>query len=119
MAAIYMRLSAKVQKETGLAEVLLCLRNGKDYYVRAKSGIFVTPDNFRNGGIVVNRRKVGNDVTYHEEQLRRMNELCAFVLRRVMDTPKGEICTEWFKEVVERFHHPERFAPGAKKSHLV
>lgn len=115
MAAIYMRLSAKVQKETGLAEVLLCLRNGKDYYVRAKSGIFVTPDNFRNGGIVVNRRKVGNDVTYHEEQLRRMNELCAFVLRRVMDTPKGEICTEWFKEVVERFHHPERFAPGAKK----
>ena len=56
MAAIYKRLSTKVQADTNLAEVLISLRNGKDYFVRSKSGIFVTPDNFRNGEIVVNRR---------------------------------------------------------------
>ena len=62
MATIYKRLSKRVQADTDLTEVLLRLRNGKDYDLNAKSGIFVTPDNFRNGEIIVNRRKVGNDV---------------------------------------------------------
>ena len=61
MAVIYKRLSTKVQAYTNLSEVLISLKNGNDYFVRAKSGVFVTPDNFRNGEIVVNRRKVGNN----------------------------------------------------------
>ena len=109
MAAIYKRLSTKVQTDTNLAEVLISLRNGKDYFVRAKSGIFVTPDNFRNGEIVVNRRKVGNDVAFHEEQLKKMNELCAYILGKVSETPKEQICTDWFKDVVDRFNHPEKY----------
>lgn len=111
MAAIYKRLSTKVQADTNLAEVLISLRNGKDYFVRAKSGIFVTADNFRNGEIVVNRRKVGNDVKYHEEQLKKMNELCTYILGKVADTPKEQINTVWFKEVVVKFNHPEKYAP--------
>ena len=118
MAAIYKRLSTKVQADTNLAEVLISLRNGKDYFVRSKSGIFVTPDNFRNGEIVVNRRKVGNDVQYHEDQLKKMNDLCAYIMGKVSDTPKEQINSVWFKEVVDRFNHPEKYAPKveAKKS---
>ncbi len=111
MATIYKRLSAKVQAYTNLAEVLISLKNGNDYFVRAKSGVFVTPDNFRNGEIVVNRRKVGNNVPYHEEQLKRMNELCAHIMGMVADTPKEQINSVWFKEVVDRFNHPEKYAP--------
>ena len=62
MATIYQRLSKKVQQGTRLTEVLITLKNGNDYFVRGKSGIFITPDNFKNGGIWVNRRKVGNDI---------------------------------------------------------
>jgi integrase len=102
-------LSAKVQPDTNLAEVLINLRNGKDYFVRSKTGIFVTPDNFRNGEIVVNRRKVGNDVQYHEEQLKKMNELCAYIMGKVSDTPKEQINSKWFKEAVDRFNHPEKY----------
>lgn len=118
MAAIYKRLSTKVQADTNLAEVLISLKNGNDYFVRSKSGIFVTPDNFRNGEIVVNRRKVGNDVQYHEYQLKKMNELCAYIMSKVSDTPKEQINSVWFKEVVDRFNHPEKYAPKveAKKS---
>lgn len=75
--------------------------------MRSKSGIFVTPDNFRNGEIVVNRRKVGNDVQYHEDQLKKMNALCAYIMGKVSDTPKEQINSVWFKEVVDRFNHPE------------
>ena len=106
MAAIYKRLSTKVQADTNLAEVLISLKNGNDYFVRSKSGIFVTPDNFRNGEIVVNRRKVGNDVQYHEDQLKKMNDLCAYIMGKVSDTPKEQINSVWFKEVVDRFNHP-------------
>lgn len=114
MATIYKRLSTKVQPETNLSEVLISLKNGDDYFVRAKSGIFVTPDNFRNGEVVVNRRKVGNDVAYHEEQLKKMNELCAYILGKVSETPKEQICTDWFKNVVDRFNHPEKYATMAE-----
>ena len=111
MAAIYKRLSTKVQADTNLAEVLISLKNGNDYFVRSKSGIFVTPDNFRNGEIVVNRRKVGNDVQYHEDQLKKMNDLCAYIMGKVSDTPKEQINSVWFKEVVDQFNHPEKYIP--------
>lgn len=118
MATIYQRLSKRVCTETGMAEILIRLRNGKDYDLMAKSGIFVTANNFRNGEIVVNRRKVGNDVQYHEYQLKKMNELCAYIMSKVSDTPKEQIDSVWLKEVVDRFSHPEKYAPKveAKKS---
>lgn len=118
MATIYKRLSTKVQIDTNLTEILITLKNGNDYFVRSKSGIFVTPDNFRNGEIVVNRRKVGNDVRYHEEQLNRMNGLCAFIMSKVLETPKEQITPGWFREVVDRFNHPEKYVPvvEAKKT---
>lgn len=118
MATIYQRLSKRVCTETGMAEILIRLRNGKDYDLMAKSGIFVTANNFRNGEIVVNRRKVGNDVQYHEYQLKKMNELCVYIMGKVSDTPKEQINSVWFKEVVDRFNHPEKYAPKveAKKS---
>ena len=109
MAAIYKRLSTKVQADTNLAEVLISLRNGKDYFVRSKSGIFVTPDNFRNGEIVVNRRKVGNDVKYHEEQAQKMDALCTYILNLVQTTDKSAINTKWFKLVVDKYNHPEKY----------
>lgn len=109
MASIYKRLSSRVQDYTNLSEVLLSLKNGSDYFVRAKSGIFVTRDNFRGGEIVVNRRKVGNDVPYHEEQQRRMNDLCTHIMNSVTGTPKEQITAAWFRETVDRFHHPGKY----------
>lgn len=115
MVTIYKRLSKRVQTGTKLAEVLISLKNGNDYFVRAKSGIFITSDNFKNGEIVVNRRKVGNDVKYHEEQLAKMNNLCSYILKQVDVTPKDKIDSEWFKLVVDRFNHPEKYAPKVEK----
>ena len=115
MATIYQRLSKDVCKETGMAQVLIRLRNGNDYDLMTKSGIFVTPDNFRNGEIVVNRRKVGNDVKYHEEQSQKMSDLCTYILNEVSKTEKKKIAKNWFKVVVDKFNHPEKYAPKETK----
>lgn len=106
MATIYLRLSKRVHGGDSLHEVLLRVRNGKDYDLNAKSGIYVTEDNFRNGEIVVNRCKVGNDVKYHEVQYDRMSKLCNELLNRLSDTPKNAITTQWLKEQINDIHNP-------------
>lgn len=110
MATIYQSLSKRVCATTGMAEIIIRLRNGNDYDLLAKSEIFVTADNFRNGEIVVNRRKVGNDVKYHEEQSQKMDALCTYILNLVQTTDKSAINTKWFKLVVDKYNHPEKYA---------
>lgn len=114
MATIYQRLSKKVQQGTRLCEVLLTLKNGNDYFVRGKSGIFITPDNFKNGGIWVNRRKVGNDIEYHEKQLLKMQQLEAHILKKTNETQKVDIDSEWLRDVIHDFHHPKQHDDGKK-----
>lgn len=46
MATIELRLSAKVQRETGRHEVLIRFQEGKRFCLYAKSGIFISPDYF-------------------------------------------------------------------------
>ena len=46
MATIELRLSSKIQKETGRSEVLLRLYQGSKLNLRAKTGIFVSPAHF-------------------------------------------------------------------------
>ena len=116
MAKIYKRLSKTIQANTDLSEILLILKDGHTYFVRAKSGIFVTPDNFKAGEIVVNRRKVGNDVKFHEDQKKRLDNLETYIYEQVSKTPKEQINTNWFKLVVDRFMNPEKYEPAKAKA---
>ena len=75
MATIYLKLSKRVQPETKMSEIIIRLRNGNDYDILAKSGFYITADNFKSGELIVNRRKVGNDVEYHEAVEAKLGEL--------------------------------------------
>ena len=46
MAQIELRLSSKMQKETGMCEVLIRFVQGSSFNTKAKTGIFVSPDYF-------------------------------------------------------------------------
>ena len=46
MAQIELRTSSKVQKETGMCEILIRFFQGTKFNTRAKSGIFVSPEFF-------------------------------------------------------------------------
>jgi hypothetical protein len=96
MATIYLKLSKRIQKDSDLSEIIIRLRNGKDYDILAKSGIFVTADNFKKGEIKVNNRKLDNDVPYHEAQAKKMSDLKMTILHKVDEAPsdrqrRGEI----------------------------
>lgn len=47
MATFYLKLSKRIQKETQMGELIIRLRNGNDYDILVKSGLFITPDNFK------------------------------------------------------------------------
>lgn len=92
-----------------MSEIIIRLRNGKDYDILAKSGLFITVDNFKNGDLVVNRRKVGNDVEYHEAVQEKLEELKRHILNSVNGKDKELITKEWLTDLIDRFVHPEKY----------
>lgn len=110
MATIYLKLSKRIQKDSDLSEIIIRLRNGKDYDILAKSGIFVTADNFKKGEIKVNNRKLDNDVPYHEAQAKKMSDLKMTILHKVDEASKDEITKKWLNDIIDRFSHPEKYA---------
>jgi integrase len=110
MATIYLKLSKRVQKDSDLSEIIIRLRNGNDYDILAKSGIFITADNFKNGEVKVNNRKLCNDIPYHEAQAKRISDLKMTILHKVDDTSRGEITKEWLNDIIDRFNHPDKYS---------
>lgn len=109
MAKIYLKLSKRVQQKTQMSEIIIRLRNGNDYDLLVKSGIFITADNFKDGELVVNRRKVGNDVKYHEEMKDRLDGLEKHILNSVKGMDKEYVTKLWLADLVDRFIHPEKY----------
>lgn len=109
MATFYLKLSKRIQKETQMSELIIRLRNGNDYDILVKSGLFITPDNFKNGALVVNRRKVGNDVKYHENVERKLNGLKSYIQLKLNETDKKQITKVWLSDLIDRYLHPEKY----------
>lgn len=109
MATFYLKLSKRIQKETQMSELIIRLRNGNDYDILVKSGLFITPDNFKNGALVVNRRKVGNDVKYHEDVERKLNGLKSYIQLKLNETDKKQITKAWLSDLIDRYLHPEKY----------
>lgn len=113
MATIYFKLSKRVDKVTNLTEIILRVRSNNHYDILAKSGLFLDPINFKletngQGKIVVNRRKVGNNVKEAENTEKKLNELCTLIHSNILGIPKEDITKEWVSNLIEKFHHPEK-----------
>ena len=117
MATIYLKLSRRVQQDTNMSEIIIRLRNGKDYDILAKSELFITADNFKNGDLVVNRRKVGNDVEYHEAVQEKLEELKRHILNSVNRKDKEQITKDWLTDLIDRFVHPEKYETIEEKEY--
>ena len=117
MATIYLKLSRRVQQDTKMSEIIIRLRNGKDYDILVKSGLFITADNFKNGDLVVNRRKVGNDVEYHEVVQEKLEELKRHILNSVNGKDKEQITKDWLADLIDMFVHPEKYKTLEEKEH--
>ncbi len=89
--------------------MILRVRNGNDYDILVKSGLYITPDNFKKGEVAVNYRKVGNDTKYHEKVKKQLDDLKAHILNCINGRSKDNITKEWLADIVDREIHPERY----------
>ena len=97
MAQIEQRLSAKVQKDTGMCEVLIRFFQGSKFNLRAKSGVFVSPEYFE---YYIDRAKTeslgvkvpGNLLTATEEKAKKshyvLRQSGIIVIKQRIETPE-------------------------------
>ncbi|MFR9650700.1 MAG: recombinase, partial [Rikenellaceae bacterium] len=106
MAKIIMKLSPKLNKQTGKAEILFRFIGGYRVELRAKSGIFINPKMWSE------EKKGLKTATFGAEEAKikkSLNALCDTILDAYTITPKEEVSKEWINEVIDRFHFPEKY----------
>lgn len=92
------------------------------YNFRVKSGVFINDINFKDGRLVVNRRRLQAPpygVDYHEEQLRRLTDVITLIEDVVSQTPKERRTSHDLSQSVERAMHPETKGCARRLSELI
>lgn len=145
MAQIELRISSKIQKVTGMSEIMVRFFQGTSFDLYAPSEIFISPDYFeyyinrektekagvkipgniitaskdkaeksgfalrKSGTIVFKQRLATPEVKYHREQAECLETLKKHILDSFGAADKAELSSEWLKEVIDKFHHPEKY----------
>ena len=63
----------------------------------------------KSGTIVFKQRLETPEVKYHREQSERLEKLKKYILDCFESADKTELSSEWLKEVVDIFNHPEKY----------
>ena len=71
-----------------------------------KNGYFLR----KSGTIVFKQRLETPDVKYHRQQVERLEKLKKHILDQFESADKGSLSSDWLKEVVDRFNHPEKYS---------
>jgi len=120
---IHIILSAK-NNMRGKSEIILRTNKnirGKVLTMRAGTKIYIDPAFFsEKEGVDISRKRLVNpDVRqWHVEAKHNLNRLLAAVDEAGVMSAPDEFSTEWLRDVVDRFWHPERYGSGedGKKS---
>ena len=63
----------------------------------------------KSGFLAIKKRIETIDVKYHREQESRINSLKDFIIGNFEKTEKTSLTSDWLKEMVDRFHYPEKY----------
>ena len=113
MAKITESLSSKIDAR-GKSEILLRFVAGRDFIFRLHSGIYIRPDRFKDGAVVI-PRLAGPEQTELRQIRATLERLTAYLLDEFTAADRDRVTREWMQDAVARFHHPERTAGGASR----
>lgn len=106
MAKITKTLSAKIDRQTKKAEILFRFVGSSTLILRAKSGIYISPDQWNE------KKGELKTATFGKEQAAikiKLNNLCDTILDTFASTPIADIDKRWLNMVIDKFHYPERY----------
>ena len=114
MAKITGSLSSKVDAR-GKSEILLRFVAGRDHIFRIHSGLYIRPDRFKDGAVVI-PRLAGPEQSELRNIRAALERLIGYLLDEFTSADPDAVTREWMQDAVTRFHHPERSASGASRT---
>lgn len=107
MATITRNISTKINT-SGEAEILLRLTVSRSLRLRLKSGIYMNPKRFKDGVIVMPRanQKEAQELNEIDNRLTALEQR---IVTACINTPQEELTQDFFREMIDRFNHPERY----------
>ena len=107
MATITRNISTKVNT-SGDAEILLRLTVSRSLRLRLKSGIYMNPKRFKDGAIIMPRANQKEAKMLNEIE-KRLTALEQLIVSACIDNPQEELSQEFFRDMIERFNHPDKY----------
>ena len=110
MATIISILSSKVDNSTGKAEISIRLRHGKNIDQQTGTFIYVLPEFFYNGKIVINQRIITPKVKEAQYAKWNLENLINYITTKFQeDNVNGTLPRKWLFETIDRYTFPEKY----------
>lgn len=109
MATITLSLSARTNKDTGKAEILLRYRNTREVALRAHTHTFILPKFFSDGEIVIKNRLITDEVRQAQEAKAQIDRIVAHILEKGNKKPVTEFAQDWAQDTIDRLLYPENY----------
>lgn len=109
MAIIRRSLSKKINGN-GKSEILLRVNSGRGTQIRLKSGIFISPERFKNGDIVKPRFNQ-SEVNELRDLENRLYSIEKYLIDVCLNTPQCELGKQYLEESLDKFLHPKTEKP--------
>lgn len=110
MATIISILSSKVDNSTGKAEISIRLRHGKSIDQQSGTFIYVLPEFFSKGKIVINQRIITPKVKEAQYAKWNLDNLINFVTTNFHEeVVNGKLSRKWLFETIDKFTFPEKY----------
>jgi integrase len=110
MATISTLLSSKLDNATGKAEISIRLRHGKNIDQQAGTFIYVLPEFFANGKIVINHRIITHKVKEAQYAKWNLENLIHFITTKFQeDVINGKLPRKWLYDTIDRYTFPGKY----------
>lgn len=117
MAKINRTLSSRVDRATGKSEVMIRFIAARLLTLRVRTGLFVKPErwNDKTGDVRIPTIKSAEQQELLQMQ-RQLAELSTLILERFAVTEIDMVTKEWIEQLIDEFHHPEKYHLAEKKA---
>jgi len=110
MASVKTVLSSKVDQATGKAEISIRLRHGKNIDQQAGTFIYVRPEFFSKGKIMINQRIITKKSKEAQHAKGNLDNLINYITSKFQENiANGKLPRKWLFETIDRYTFPEKY----------
>ncbi len=115
MASITLTLSTVRQKKTGKSEILLRYRNTRKVALRAHTHIYILPEFFDEGKIVISKRRNTDELAEIKAAKTKLETMVTMLEDKGNAMDIDDFGPGWAQDIIDRFMFPENYKKSDKE----